>query len=238
VRFGAGQPFPPIRLELPDGTAALVGGKIDRVDGARAHGKECVRIVDYKTGGREFDFAGVLNGLTLQLPLYLRAAGEGGKLRAGLYYMPVYQPTISDAEEDLASAVIDAFRLKGLSLSEPAVLRLGETGLDGESSVLAGVRLGGEEAAGSVCSAREMESLLELAVNRAERTLEEMLAGGTAASPAARGRGKDPCRYCDYGSVCRFDPGVPGCSARRYGTIRQKEFFELLERGGAHELDE
>lgn len=237
VRFGAGQPFPPIRLELPDGTAALVGGKIDRIDGARALGKECLRVVDYKTGGRDFDFAGVLHGLTLQLPLYLRAATMSGAVRAGLYYMPVLQPTISDAEADVESAVTGAFRLKGLSLSDPEVLRLSQTGLEGESDVLAGVKLAGEEAAGSVCSASEMDALLNAAVRKAERTLERMLDGETAAVPATRGQSKNACRYCDYNSVCRFDANVPGCAVRKLSTIRQREFFELLG-GGAHDLDE
>ena len=147
VRFGAGQPFPPIRLELPDGSAALLGGKIDRIDGTRVNGRDCVRIVDYKTGGRDFDFAGVFHGLALQLPLYL-AAAAGGRTHAGMYYMPVLQPVISDAEPDAETAAADAFRLKGLTLSEPEILRLSQTDLDGESSVLAGVRFSGGEAKG------------------------------------------------------------------------------------------
>ena len=85
LRVGVGEPYPPSRLLLPDGREAVVGGKIDRVDRAISGGREMVRIVDYKTGGRDFDFAGVLQGLTLQLPLYLLAATERAETRAGLY---------------------------------------------------------------------------------------------------------------------------------------------------------
>ncbi len=230
VRFGQGAPFPPIRLSLPDGSCALVGGIIDRVDRAVVGGRELLRIVDYKTGGRDFDFAGVLQGLTLQLPLYLLAAAERAETRAGLYYMPISQPVVSDAEEDIEGAVQEAFRLKGLTLSDAAVVRASDNALaGGKSAVLYKVEQTGEaEYAGSVCTPPEMESLLALAKKKSEQTLERMLDGDLAISPAARKKRQEACVYCDYKSVCRFDPKKPGCRIRMLKTIKQDEFFQLI----------
>ena len=230
VRFGHGAPFPPIRLALPDGSEALVGGKIDRVDQAIVGGRELLRIVDYKTGGQDFDFAGVLQGLTLQLPLYLLAAAERAETRAGLYYMPISQPVVSDAEEDIEGAVAEGFRLKGLTLSDAAVIRASDNALtSGASAVLYKVEQTGEtDYSGSVCTPSQMESLLTLARKKSEQTLSRMLSGELAASPAARKKRQEACVYCDYKSVCRFDPKKPGCRVRLLKTIKQDAFFELI----------
>ena len=230
VRFGHGAPFPPIRLALPDGREALVGGVIDRVDRAIVSGREILRIVDYKTGGRDFDFAGVLQGLTLQLPLYLLAAAQRADTRAGLYYMPISQPVVSDAEEDIEGAVAEAFRLKGLTLSDAAVIRASDNALSGgKSAVLYRVeQTGDEEYTGSVCSSTQMESLLARARKKSEQTLSHMLDGELAASPAARPKRQAAGVYWAYKSVCRFDPKRPGCRVRMLKTIKQDEFFELI----------
>lgn len=239
VRFGAGASFPPIRLALPDGREALIGGTIDRVDRANVNGTLMTRIVDYKTGGRDFDFAGVLNGLTLQLPLYLLAAAERSQTRAGLYYMPILQPVVSDAEEDIEAAAQDAFRLKGLTLSDAAVLQASDRGMNGVSGILGGVRTAGEDAySGSICSPQELNLLLEAARAKSEETLRSMLEGELTASPAARQKRKQACLYCDYNSVCRFDPGLPGARVRLLKSIKQDEFFSLINGGNMHALDE
>ena len=235
VRFGHGAPFPPIRLSLADGSQALIGGVIDRVDRAVVGGRELLRIVDYKTSGRDFDFAGVLQGLTLQLPLYLLAAAERAETRAGLYYMPISQPVVSDNEEDIEGAVAQAFRLKGLTLSDAAVVRASDNALaGGKSAVLYQVEQTGEaEYAGSVCTTAQMESLLLLAKKKSEQTLSRMLEGELAASPAARKKNQEACKYCDYKSVCRFDPKKPGNRVRLLNSIKQDEFFNLIVGGDA-----
>ncbi len=238
VRFGAGAPFPPIRLTLPNGGEALVGGKIDRIDHARIAEGDCLRVIDYKTGGRDFDFTGVLAGLTLQLPLYLLAATGKAQLRAGMYYMPVTQPNISDTEEDIEAALNDAFRLQGLTLSEAEIIRASEHHMEGTSTVLGGVKATGEDAySGSICSRAEMDALVALAQKKAEQTLQQMLDGKMSASPVARKKNREACKYCSYRSICRFDQKTPGCKVRQLKSIKQKEFFELIGGGNADALD-
>ena len=206
------------------------GSPVRILDRAVVGGRELLRIVDYKTGGRDFDFAGVLQGLTLQLPLYLLAAAERAETRAGLYYMPISQPVVSDAEEDIEGAVAEGFRLKGLTLSDAAVIRASDNALtSGASAVLYKVEQTGEtDYSGSVCTPSQMESLLTLARKKSEQTLSRMLSGELAASPTARKKRQEACVYCDYKSVCRFDPKKPGCRVRLLKTIKQDAFFELI----------
>jgi ATP-dependent helicase/nuclease subunit B len=238
AHFGPGQPFPAIRLVLEDGSEALVNGKIDRIDRANTQGRVLSRVIDYKTGGRDFDFTGVLEGLTLQLPLYVLAASGNAEVRAGMYYMPVSQPAVSDAEEDIEGAVADAFRLRGLTLSDAAVIRASDNHIEEESSVLYKVRAAGEEDySGSVCSKTEMDMLIRAAKQTSERTFARMMEGEMRASPAARKKNRPACEYCAYNSVCRFDPKTPGCTVRRYHTVKQDAFFKLIG-GDADAMDE
>jgi ATP-dependent helicase/nuclease subunit B len=83
-----------------------------------------------------------------------------------------------------------------------------------------------------------MESLLALAKKKSEQTLDRMLKGELAASPAARKKRQEACIYCDYKSVCRFDPKKPGCRVRMLKTIKQDEFFELIGGDADGAMDE
>ena len=153
--------------------------------------------------------------------------------------MPVTQPAVSDAEEDVESELSDAFRLKGLTLLEPEVLRASERGMAGDSGVLAGVRASGEDAyTGSVVAGAEMESILRLAKEKSEETLARMFGGETSVSPAARKKNREACVYCDYRAICRFDRKIPGAKVRLYKSIKQEAFLKRIDGGDAHALDE
>ena len=189
-------------------------------------------MIDYKLGGRDFDFAGILEGLTLQLPLYLMAASQGERTPAGMYYMPLTVPAVDDAES-VAEAARAAFRLNGLTLSDASVVLAGDRALAiGDSTVLAGVRRGEDGAfSGSVCAGGEMAQLLAYARARSEQLFASMLDGHIEADPAERA-----CAYCDYRSVCRFDPMVRGNRVRKYKKSKQAEFFMRIG-GGENAVD-
>ena len=237
VCFGDGEAFPPLVLRLPDGTEARLSGKIDRVDAARVQGQDCLRVVDYKTGGRDFDYAGVLNGLTLQLPLYLAAATAQGGEAAGMYYMALRPPVIKEDPAAAASpmdAVQAALRLQGVTVEKAEILRASERGMDGDSRVLGGVKRtdGGDDGAdaytGSLVSQGEMAALLTAARQRSEQTLSDMLGGEIAAHPF-----EGACKYCDYRTVCRFDPTVRGCRTRKADRVKAEAFFLKIGGGDA-----
>jgi len=79
VRFGRGSrgsrngaADEPISLNLEDGTAFSLRGRMDRVDFSPA--RDSLRVIDYKTGKLQGEEDGFCGGTTLQLPLYLMAA--------------------------------------------------------------------------------------------------------------------------------------------------------------------
>ena len=139
----------------------------------------------------------------------------------------------------MEGAVADAFRLKGLTLGDAAVIRASDNLIEGKSTVLYDVKATGEDAyTGSVCSQTELDALIRIAHKKSEQTLEQMLSGDMNASPAARKKRHEACEYCDYKSVCRFDPKKPGCRIRMLKTIKQDEFFTLIAGGEQDALDD
>ncbi len=65
--------YPPVVLELQNGSRVTLSGVIDRVDLYEKNGVTYVRVVDYKSGVHQFSPEDVKSGLDIQLVLYLAA---------------------------------------------------------------------------------------------------------------------------------------------------------------------
>lgn len=61
----------PAYIDLGDGKKALLYGKVDRVDVLREGGDVYVKVVDYKTGSKEFSAEDIKKGKNLQMLFYL-----------------------------------------------------------------------------------------------------------------------------------------------------------------------
>lgn len=90
IGFGPGRQYPPMPLQTRVGQV-LLQGKIDRVDSANIDGQTCLRVVDYKSSAHRLTGASVLDGTTLQLPLYLLAMEKAtGAKGAAMYYQDCF----------------------------------------------------------------------------------------------------------------------------------------------------
>ncbi len=238
VRFAEHALFPPIRLQLEDGRAAVISGTIDRLDAARdENGETYVAVVDYKTGSQELNYAGILAGIQLQLPLYLMAVenikqspavqaalGIHDVDVAGMFYQPVKLPK---PDED-PGKVLQSMRLNGLVIEKEEAIRSLEHSLGRTSKVVKGISGGSAGARGdALISPGGLNRLMEYTKRRATDTLALALAGETAAAPLALGT-YDACSGCAYKSVCRFDLNLPGCKHRYGKNVKQDEFLKLI----------
>ena len=74
VSFGFNEgDYPPIQVELSTGETVNLVGRIDRVDKLINEGEEFYRIIDYKSGNKDFKLSDVYYGLQIQLLTYLDA---------------------------------------------------------------------------------------------------------------------------------------------------------------------
>ena len=90
-------------IEIPnDSIEAQLRGIVDRVDTWSNGHTNYFRVVDYKTGKKDFDYCDVFNGIGLQMLLYLFALEDRGKKilgsnakSAGVLYFPARSPVVS-----------------------------------------------------------------------------------------------------------------------------------------------
>ncbi len=200
----------PFTVRTPDGGSVYVTGMIDRVDVMEADGKSYVRVVDYKTGGKNFKLSDINAGLNMQMLLYLMCLWDNAKERygdivpAGILYVPAKTGTLTlprnATVDEIERQKIKNGRMNGLVLAEKQVI----LGMD---STGAGVYINAEidkkgELKGSIASLDEFVRIHE----KIESILCEMYAdlqdGSIHALPIDGTNYKDICRYCDYANVC------------------------------------
>lgn len=206
-------PWPAWKLSLADGHSLALRGRIDRVDVWRDEttGTALAVVMDYKSSSRKPDRLKLQHGLQLQLPAYLnvlarlpevRASLQAGVIKpAGVFYVNLRGEFASvksraEALTDVMAAVRQGFQHQGryddaqLPLLDPfGKSEQFKTGSHTHD------RLGPSA----------FTALLECAVKNLKRFGNEIYSGKIAPAPFRKG-GETACDFCDYRSICRFDP--------------------------------
>ncbi len=236
LTFGQEGLLPPIVVELGAGRRLVLTGKIDRVDVWEQQGKTYLKILDYKTGQKEFQLLELFYGLQLQLLVYLDALMQEGKplfgqelLPAGVFYFRVQDPVLEQKERltqaDVEQLLAKKMTMSGLVLDDAEVI----AALDGtmaQTSDILPVKYnkdGSPAAASSLASEQTYGLLQRYAVDLAKRLAQRIQAGEIRALPLKEKSGL-PCRYCPYQSICGHEEGL---SPQRSMRARKKE--ELLD---------
>ena len=220
--IGKDQKVESYTLDLPDGGTLSVRGSVDRVDLYEHDGKTYVRVVDYKSGGKEFELSDILYGLNLQMLIYLFAIGQNGTgkyedtVPAGILYYPAKRNTGTVTGRDAPPESADLKRYpedreNGLFLRDRDVLEAMEHGLEGK---FLPVKLKQDDtfqgsAEKSLASLEELGILKKRIDFLLRKMATELHAGAIPAVPALQNGNKLPCDYCDYRSVCRQDEPEP-----------------------------
>lgn len=211
---------PPLVFSLPDGTEVTVRGKIDRMDTYTAEdGRTYVRVVDYKTGAKDFSLSDIKLGLNMQLLLYLftlwkcppsefrrELAGDGEIVPAGALYLGVRpnetnvnSPVSASEAEALAEASLTR---KGIMLADEDLLRKMDSELSGRYIPVKIKKDGGFTSTSSVASLARFGELYGEIEGNIKRIAVEMREGRSDAKPM-KTKQLDPCRYCRHKAVCR-----------------------------------
>jgi ATP-dependent helicase/nuclease subunit B len=238
--FGDGEKLPPIILELPSGEKMVLSGRIDRLDCLDTEEGKYFRIVDYKSGSRNFKLEDVYYGLQLQLITYLDAVDGSletayGKpvLPAGVLYFklddPIIQGSREATEEEIEEAIMKELKMKGLLLADVKLIKEMDTGIDGDSLIIPARINKGDVLGRSSAATAEQFEIIKGHVRRLLRRLgEEILKGNISISPYRR-KGITACTYCGYMSICQFDTRISGYGYRNLQDRKDEEVWELME---------
>lgn len=199
-----GGEFPPLKISLPDGQTVTVEGKIDRVDMMELDGVSYVRIVDYKTGKKDFKLSDVLYGINLQMLIYLAALIQNGRFHpAGILYMPAVRPIIPAAratsQQVLEKEAEKRLRMSGLILEDSRVIQ----GMDGEAQgkyIPVALKDGEPSKPEFVLSESQMNEVIGYIRNLTGKMVQTLYSGDVSAQPLTGDY--NACQYCPYSAVC------------------------------------
>ncbi|MBK5241029.1 MAG: helicase-exonuclease AddAB subunit AddB [Clostridium sp.] len=230
--------YPPIPVELSTGEKVNLVGRIDRVDKLITEGEEFYRIIDYKSGNKDFKLSDVYYGLQIQLLTYLDAMltnenkmSKEPVFPAGILYFKIDDPVIKAKnnldEESLEKAIMKALKMKGLLLADTKIIREMDRNIEGASLVVpASIKQNGDLGANSsVATAAQFETLLTHVKENLINTCEEMLSGDIEIKPYKK-KTFTPCSYCKYTSICQFDATL---KENTYKIIKDKKDAEIWE---------
>ncbi|WP_054695636.1 helicase-exonuclease AddAB subunit AddB [Syntrophomonas palmitatica] len=239
--FGTGRALPALEIELPNGEMLYLEGRIDRVDIFDDAKESFVRIIDYKTGGKSFDLADAYNGLSLQLLLYLQAVLNApqqiGRERlnpAGVFYFKIDDPLVKsdkDIMEEVEKQIAQKLKMDGVLLKDVRIIRAMDANADTGSHIIpAAITSNGEvHRQSSVLEESEFAALLQHMRELVKKMGLEIIQGRVRINPVRNEKGS-ACIYCNYKSICQFDPLFEDNRYRNLRSLKREEIINLLVR--------
>ncbi|WP_136479264.1 helicase-exonuclease AddAB subunit AddB [Acetivibrio thermocellus] len=240
VGFGENGKYPPIVIELDSGEKIHLTGRIDRVDALKTEDGTYLRIVDYKSGGKDFKLSDVFCGLQIQLITYLDALWESGEadennpvLPGGVLYFKIDDPIIRGngrmTEEEIEKAIMKQLRMKGLLLADVKLIREMDKDIEGSSMIIpATVNKDGSLGKNTSAATMEQFKLLRKYVRKLLKNLcEEIMKGNVSINPYKK-KGTTSCKYCSFLPVCQFDTTMKENTFKLLYDKKDDEIWSLM----------
>ncbi|WP_203364164.1 helicase-exonuclease AddAB subunit AddB [Bacillus sp. REN10] len=240
--FGPQAELPPLSFTLKNGTKMALAGRIDRVDQARNNEEVYLRIIDYKSSGRDLDMTEVYYGFALQMLTYLdivltysqQLVGEKAH-PAGVLYFHVHNPMVNSKKvmtiEQIEEEIFKSFKMKGLVLAEEEVVRLMDTSLEGGNSkiISAGINKSNGKLAKSskVAHRQQFDDMRQHVRNIYQQSGDDIVAGKVDIAPYQYKK-RTPCDFCSYRPVCQFDEMMEENHYRTIVPYKKEEIFQKM----------
>lgn len=236
VSFGEGCGFPPIEMTLEANKKILITGQIDRVDVFyKNENEKYIKILDYKSGQKNFSLLEVYYGLQLQLLLYLDAylekhpEGQAG----GIFYFHIDNPYVTYKvgmdEEQIEAAGMKQFKLSGLALEDLEVIAALDKSGTGSTIPVSLNKDGSIKKGSSVADRHQFQELEKYIIETIKGLGEDILSGKISTKPYTL-NGKNPCDYCVYHTVCQFNEEMPDNHYDQLEKLSKEQIWEAIEK--------
>ena len=238
AEFSQNGEMAPVEIELPTGDKITLIGKIDRIDKFEKDGELYIKVIDYKTGKKDFSLSDIYNKLSLQLCVYITAVCDNGDAilgknpkPAGMFYFKLSDNTVKAMSKDDVSEdqYLDSYKMSGIVLDDKEIIEAMERDVSGASKILPiSFNKAGEimESRSKIASAIELDTLKNYVKKVAGEIGREILNGKVDILPYHDGK-NTACTYCKYHSICAFDEEED--SYRQIGTIKDDAVWELMK---------
>lgn len=241
LEIGRDKAIEPYTVKLSDGGKVEIFGFIDRVDEMNLDGKKYIRVVDYKTGKKQLLLSDVLNGLNMQMLIYLFAIAENGKkyygdiIPAGVLYLPArmsaFKTDRDKSDSELDGQVMKNGAMNGLVLDDTRVIKAMDGG-DDSIFIPASIDKKTGKAKGKIISLSQLNNL-NAAIDEIIADMALSLHNGDISATPVYGKDHDGiCDYCDYKSVCCHEENG------KYRYIKFDSHADCLKKLSGGEKDE
>ncbi len=242
VSFHVVEDLKDLDVSLTDKDKMRLSGRIDRMDTCEKDDKVFVKIVDYKSGDKNFDLAAFYHGTQLQLVVYMNEAlkraeklhpGKEAVSAAMLYYHvddPVVEGTVKMSPEEINGKVREALRMKGVINSDGDILEALDTTKSAKSDcvTLDYDSKGGLKSTTNAYDGTQMKLLSDYASYALKTMGARIKKGEIPVNPYASGNA-DACTYCAYKDVCGFDEKIPGYTKRNLSKDKDVDYLNKIK---------
>lgn len=231
-----------VSIHLSEEERMHLRGRIDRVDVCEQDDKVYVKVIDYKSGNRDFDLVAVYHGLSLQLVVYLNAAMEAEKRKypekevvpAALLYYKVEDPLIPRIEgeqpdiSEINEKIMENLAMTGVVNDDKGIIELLDNKIEEQSTVIpvGYTKSGALKASSKVLSTQDFHTVSDYVNLKIQEIGREILDGKIDLNPYEMG-GQEACTFCSYQGVCGFDEKIEGCSKQ---TKEKQDKLDILVR--------
>ena len=221
---------PPLTAEGKLGWGTLTG-LVDRADLWKGPEGDFIRIVDYKSGTKKFDYTDIYGGVGMQMLLYLFALEKSGlpgiaenPIPAGVLYYPAKSKFNAETDPERVDGP-ELEKRTGLVLDEePVIWAMEHSDKPKYIPVKRSKTKGG---LGDYAVSREqMEILNRFVTEKMGDAVDRILGGGFIPKPYYRGTSHDPCGWCKFGDICQKDQNFR--KQHYQETMKAAEFWEKI----------
>ena len=185
----------------------------------------------------------LLNTYSLLLLTYLNETCKVEDfLPAGVLYFNLSEPNISVdgnlSDEQIEEKIRQEFKMKGLILADVNVIKMMDKNIEetGSSNLIpAGLKSNGEinaQKTRSGITAEQFKYLQKYMDRIIKQISSEILNGKIDIRPyydTKKQKGKTPCEYCKYKSICRFDVNNKGNSYNYLEAVNKDMVLEMIK---------
>lgn len=234
--FGDRAGLPPITIKITDSMEIKLSGRIDRVDIFVKDNTTYTRVIDYKSGNKDFDLRKIYYGLDLQLITYLDAvsAVAGDKcIPAGMTYFKIDDPMIKTkrnrSEKQIEEDIKKKMRMKGLILDDTEIIRHMDNDISGTSYYLpVAIKKDNTIAASSKVATKEQFECLSIYAKHMIGKLSHRIVSGDIMIEPYKDREKMPCSYCRFRPICGYDETFKDNKPRILEPLDEDRIWQLI----------
>ena len=231
--------YPPIEMTLDDGRKVSITGKVDRIDIAKAPNGKYMRIIDYKSSTKDIELNKVIAGLQLQLLTYVDAIKQKEDLiPSGALYFTLLEPKVLGTKKNMTKEEIEEvirknYKMNGLVLADINVIKMMDNTLESGKSDIIPVSLNESSQINyknsKTVTKEEFENLQKYTIDIIKQISKEILDGKINLKPYyIVNEKKTPCSYCEYKSICQFNPRMSGNSYYYVGNKNRQEILDEI----------